>query len=105
MDTMNYIQISGRLTADVTPNENKTFARFSLAKNFNGSDRKAIFFGCVIYKKEFEKNQQTIPWDLLVKGQEVLVTGRIAPNVWKDKNGHEHTDIELVLSKIRDTAQ
>ena len=34
MNTGNYIQLSGRLTADVTPNEGKTFARFTLAKNF-----------------------------------------------------------------------
>ena len=41
MNTGNYIQLSGRLTADVTPNEGKTFARFTLAKNFISSDKQA----------------------------------------------------------------
>ena len=61
MNTGNYIQLSGRLTADVTPNEGKTFARFTLAKNFTKDNKNARFFRCVIFKKEFDDNQQTIP--------------------------------------------
>ena len=98
MNTGNYIQLSGRLTADVTPNEGKTFARFTLAKNFLSSDKQARFFRCVIFKKEFDDNQQTIPWDLLKKGQEVLLTGKLTPNTWTDKNGTEHQDIEIVVN-------
>ena len=64
MNPNNHIQISGRLTADLTSNENKTFARFSIAKNFLSSDK-----SCVIFKKEFDDNKQTVPWDLLMKGQ------------------------------------
>ena len=41
MNPNNYIQISGRLTDDVTPNENKTFERFNLSKNFVGADKRA----------------------------------------------------------------
>ena len=77
MNTGNYIQLSGRLTADVTPNEGKTFARFTLAKNFSKDNKNARFFRCVIFKKEFDDNQQNIPWDLLKKGQEVLLTGKL----------------------------
>ena len=90
MNTGNYIQLSGRLTADVTPNEGKTFARFTLAKNFTKDNKSARFFRCVIFKKEFDDNQQIIPWDLLNKGQEVLLTGKFTPNTWTDKNGTEH---------------
>ena len=105
MNTGNYIQLSGRLTADVTPNEGKTFARFTLAQNFISSDKQARFFRCVIIKKEFDDNQQTIPWDLLKKGQEVLLTGKLHPNTWTDKDGTEHQDIEIVVNKIRDLAE
>ena len=105
MNTGNYIQLSGRLTADVTPNEGKTFARFTLAKNFISSDKQARFFRCVIFKKEFDDNQQSIPWDLLNKGQEVLLTGKYHPNTWTDKDGVEHQDLEIVVNKIRDLAE
>ena len=106
MNPNNYIQLSGRLTADVTPNEGKTFARFNLAKNFQAKDGKQTrFFRCVIFKKEFEANQQTIPWDLLTKGQEILLTGKLTPNTWTDKDGAEHQDIEIVVNKIRDLAE
>ena len=102
MNTGNYIQLSGRLTADVTPNEGKTFARFTLAKNFTKDNKSSRFFRCVIFKKEFDDNQQSIPWDLLKKGQEVLLTGKFHPNTWIDKDGVEHQDLEIVVNKIRD---
>ena len=105
MNTGNYIPLSGRLTADVTPNEGKTFARFTLAKNFSKDNKSSRFFRCVIFKKEFDDNQQTIPWDLLKKGQEVLLTGKLHPNTWTAKDGAEHQVIEIVVNKIRDLAE
>ena len=105
MNTGNYIQLSGRLTADVTPNEGKTFARFTLAKNFSKDNKSSRFFRCVIFKKEFDDNQQTIPWDLLKKGQEVLITGKLAPNNWTDKEGVEHKGFDIIVNKIRDLAE
>ena len=105
MNTGNYIQLSGRLTADVTPNEGKTFARFTLAKNFSKDGKQARFFRCVIFKKEFDDNQQIIPWDLLKKGQEVLITGKLAPNNWTDKEGVEHKGFDIIVNKIRDLAE
>ena len=105
MNSGNYIQLSGRLTADVTPNEGMTFARFTLAKNFSKDGKQARFFRCVIFKKEFDDNQQIIPWDLLKKGQEVLLTGKFHPNTWIDKDGAERQDIEIVVNKIRDLAE
>lgn len=97
----NLIQMSGRLTADVAPNEKKTFARFCIAHNFTGSND-AIFLNCVIYKKEFDENRQTIPWDLLQKGVEVFVTGKLAPNNWTDKGGNLHRGFDVVVNKIRE---
>ena len=76
MNTGNYIQLSGRLTADVTPNEGKTFARFTLAKNFSKDNKDARFFRCVIFKKEFDDNQQVVPWDLLKKGHSAQADNR-----------------------------
>ena len=98
----NYIQMSGRLTSDVTPNDKKTFARFSIAHNFTGNTD-AMFLNCVIFKKEFDDNKQTIPWDMLETGREVFVTGKLAPNNWTDKSGVLHKGFEIVVNKIRDT--
>jgi len=98
----NYIQISGRLTSDVTPNEKKTFARFSIAHNM-GKNTDAMFFNCVIFKKEFDDNKQSIPWDKLEKGNEIFVTGKLAPNNWTDKEGNLHKSFDIVVNKIRDT--
>lgn len=97
----NYIQMSGRLTADVTPNEKKTFARFCIAHNIT-KDSDPIFLNCVIFKKEFDENRQTIPWDLLQKGNEIFVTGKLAPNNWKDKEGNLHKGFDVVVNKIRE---
>lgn len=101
MNSQNYIQISGRLTSDVTPNDKKTYARFSIAHNFLG-ETEAMFLSCVIYKKEFDRNNQTIPWDMLEKGREIFITGKLTPNVWKDRNGETHRSVEVVVGKIRD---
>lgn len=95
--------MSGRLTADVTPNEKKTFARFSIAHN-TGKDADPIFLNCVIYKREFEENKQSIPWDILEKGNEIFVTGKLAPNNWTDKDGVKHRGFDVVVSKIREMA-
>ena len=102
MNTQNYIHLSGRLTADVQPNESMTFARFSIAQN-QGEKSDTLFMNCVIFQKEFEKNNQTIPWDMLKKGNEIFVCGRIRPNNWTDGAGNSHKGYEIVLSKIRDT--
>ena len=61
-----------------------------------------MFLNCVIYKKEFDRNNQSIPWDILDKGREVLVTGRLTPNVWKDRNGEPR---KIVVDKIRDNRE
>ena len=103
MNSNNYIQVSGRLTADVTPNESRSFARFSIAMNFGRDEKKeTLFLNCVAFQKEFEDNRQDIPWDILKKGRQVFVTGRLHPNSWKDKNGNVHKDMDIVVNKIRD---
>lgn len=104
MNSKNYIQISGRLTSDVTPNDAKSFARFSIAHNFRSDSQDALFLDCVIFRKEFDANDQQIPWELLRKGQDILVTGRLNSNSWTDRQGQRHRGMELVLNKIRDNA-
>lgn len=59
------------------------------AKNFSKDNKSSRFFRSVIFKNEFDDNQQTIHWDLLKKGQEVLLTGKLHPNTWTDKDGAE----------------
>ena len=101
MNAKNYIQISGRLTTDPAPNKEQTYARFSIAHNF-GPNTEPLYMNCVIFEKEFKKNGQTIPWDLLRRGQEVLLTGRLRPNNWTDNDGGIHKGIDIIVNKIRD---
>lgn len=100
MNPQNYIQISGRLVADAKPNSGKTYARFSIAHNF-GQDTPSLFMNCVVFQQEFEKNKQSIPWDLLSKGTDILLTGRLRPNNWTDDNGVERRGIDIIVDKIR----
>jgi len=101
MKNQNYIHLSGRLTADAQPNDSKTFSRISIAQN-QGEGNDTLFMNCVIFKKEFDNNGQNIPWDLLKKGNEIFVCGRIRPNNWTDSEGVSHKGYEIVLNKIRD---
>ena len=104
MNSNNYIQVSGRLTADVTPNEAQSFARFSIAMNFGKEEKKeTLFLNCVAFQKEFEDNRQSVPWDILKKGQQVFLTGRLHPNNWTDTEGVLHKGMDIVVNKIRDT--
>ena len=68
-------------------------------KQVQQDNKSSRFFRCVIFKKEFDDNQQSIPWDLLKKGQEVLLTGKFPPNTWTDKDGVEHQDLEIVVKR------
>lgn len=104
MNAKNYIQISGRLTSDARTNDTRSYARFTLAVNFTSGDRKeALFISCVAFPKEFQSNGQTIPFDMLTRGREVLVTGRISPRTITSQDGTRKTDMEIVANKIRDT--
>ena len=44
-------------------------------------------------------------FQLLKKGQEVLITGKLAPNNWTDKEGVEHKGFDIIVNKIRDLAE
>ena len=101
MTPQNYIQISGRLLSDANPNSGKTYTRFTIAHNF-GNDTPSLFMNCVVFSREFEKNRQTIPWEILKKGRDVLVTGRLRPNVWTDDSGVTRKGIDIIVDKIRD---
>lgn len=41
-----------------------------------------------------------IPWDLLYKGNEVIVRGQLRPNNYIDKSGVSHRDMDFVALEV-----
>lgn len=102
MDTRNYIQISGRLVADVEPNEKKSYARICIAHNYREKSMKPLYIDCVLYEKEFARNGQAIPWSHLRQGNDILITGRLETRYWTDADKKDHVKMYVVVDKIRD---
>ncbi|MDR2066232.1 MAG: single-stranded DNA-binding protein [Endomicrobium sp.] len=79
----NVVVISGRLVADAkkidrqTKEKNFTIVNFSLAHNHN--KEKSSFFDVVFYGEHANAIHQ-----YLTKGKEVVVTGHLVQNSWKD---------------------
>lgn len=109
--SQNSIVLTGRLTADATTNESRSFARFDIAhgqgykatKNEDGKkvlvENPTLFMKCVMFNKA-GKTEVEIPLDILAKGQGVVVSGFLRPSEWTDKDGRKHRDIELVARSV-----
>ena len=74
----NAFTLTGRLVKDVVTNDDKKYARFTIAHNF-GKDMDALFTDCVAFAKNGKKDID-IPFDLLKKGAMVRVAGFLRPN-------------------------
>lgn len=91
---MNKFIVTGNLTRDAelkyTTNE-KAYSKFSIANNEGyGDNKKANFFNCTLWGKSAENLNR-----FLVKGQKVLITGKIDINKYQDKEGIEKQIIEI----------
>ena len=91
---MNKFIVTGNLTKDAelkyTTND-KPYSKFTIANNEGyGDNKKANFFNCTLWGKGAENLNR-----FLIKGQKVLITGKIDINKYQDKEGVEKQAIEI----------
>lgn len=91
---MNKFIVTGNLTKDAelryTTNE-KAYSKFTIANNEGyGDNKKTNFFNCTLWGKGAENLNR-----FLVKGQKVLITGRVDINDYTDKEGISKKIIDI----------
>ena len=91
---MNKFIVSGNLTKDAelryTTNE-KAYSKFTIANNEGyGDNKKTNFFNCTLWGKGAENLNR-----FLVKGQKVLITGKVEINDYTDKEGISKKIIDI----------
>ena len=91
---MNKFIVTGNLTKDAdlkyTQND-KAYSKFSIANNEGyGDNQKTNFFNCTLWGKSAENLNR-----FLVKGQKVLITGRVELGKYTDKEGIERTTVDI----------
>lgn len=99
---LNMFTCSGNLTRDAEvhefPNGGKV-CNFSVAINDsfgNNGEGRTLFMNCAVYGKRAESNLPTY----LTKGIEVIVTGRLVPNEYTNKEGTQVRDVRLNVSDL-----
>jgi single-strand DNA-binding protein len=102
--TANSITIAGNLTRDpevrFTPS-GKATARLSVAvnENWNGPDgqrkESVSYFDVVVWGMPAEHAAQS-----LSKGQEVLVTGRLAQRGWETPENEKRSKVEITATRV-----
>ena len=96
---MNKFIVTGNLTKDAdlkyTQND-KAYSKFSIANNEGyGENKKTNFFNCTLFGKSAENLNR-----FLVKGQKVLVTGRVDLGKYTDKEGIERTTTDIIVDSF-----
>lgn len=64
-------------------------------QNGTWSDGDPMFINAVVFGKQAEHLTDSIG-----KGDTVILTGRLAPNTWTDKEGVEHKDVQIKVEEI-----
>lgn len=96
---MNKVFLSGRLTKEPeiqhTKKSEQDFmvAKYTLAvpRAFNNE---VDFINCVAFERKAEIAQK-----YLTKGKMLTVSGRLAINIWSDKEGNKHKDTEIIIDE------
>ena len=91
---MNKFIVTGNLTKDAelryTTND-KAYSKFTIANNEGyGDNKKTNFFNCTLWGKSSENLNR-----FMVKGQKVLITGKLDINKYQDKEGIDKQAIEI----------
>ena len=96
---MNKFIVTGNLTKDAdlkyTQND-KAYSKFSIANNEGfGENKKTNFFNCTLFGKSAENLNR-----FLVKGQKVLITGRVDLGKYTDKEGVERLTTDIIVDSF-----
>lgn len=63
--------------------------------NGTWTDGDPLFLNAIVFSKQAEHLS-----DSILKGDTVILTGTLAPNVWTDKEGVEHKDVQIRVKEI-----
>lgn len=99
--SVNTFSFSGRLTEDAHTNDEKKYARFSLAHNY-GKGMMPAFLDVTMFPKNGNKDVE-IPFDLLKKGTPVVASGYIKPK--RNRKGLDFIALTVVPAEAGDNAQ
>ena len=96
---MNKFIATGNITKDAelryTAND-KAYSKFCIANNEGyGDNKKTNFFNCTLWGKSAENLNR-----FLVKGQKVLITGRIELGKYTDKEGVERLTTDIIVDSF-----
>ena len=94
---MNSITITGNLGKDAelrALGDGTPVANFSVADG-QGSDKRSIWWNCVLYGKRAQSLQ---PY--LVKGQQVTIIGSASEREWTDKDGQKRKSMDVRVNDI-----
>lgn len=94
---LNFVGIQGRFVRDPEmrrTNSGKAVVSFTLAVDRPGKDNGAAFIPCVAWEKtaEFISNY-------FMKGNAIVVEGRLDSREWTDKDGNKRTAYEVVVNQ------
>jgi single-strand DNA-binding protein len=63
--------------------------------NGEWSDGEPMFLNAVVFGKQAENITESI-----LKGDTVVISGKLRPNKWTDKDGVEHNDVQIGVDEI-----
>jgi single-strand DNA-binding protein len=63
--------------------------------NGEWSDGEPMFLNAVVFGKQAENLTESI-----LKGDTVVISGKLRPNKWTDKEGVEHNDVQIGVDEI-----
>lgn len=101
----------GRLTRDPElkySTQGKAYTRLSIAVNRGFGDNKTSYFvNCTIFGNDKEKNAATIIAENIVKGQEIIVKGRLSTSKSNDKTYYDMIvdEFEFIYSNGKGKSQ
>lgn len=97
MANFNQFTMLGRLGRDAEARQAATpVTKLNVATSVGyGDKQKTLWMNVTCFGKTAEFAAK------LKKGAEVLVSGYLEPNEWKDKDGHERKDVVMVASAVQ----
>jgi single-strand DNA-binding protein len=94
---LNFVGIQGRFCKDPEmrrTNSGKAVVSFTLAVDRPGKDNGAAFINCVAWEKTAEFINS-----YFMKGNAIVVEGRLDSREWNDKDGNRRTTYEVVVNQ------
>lgn len=97
MANFNQFTMLGRLGRDATPGQSATpMTKLNVATNVGyGDKQKTLWMNVTVFGKSAEFAAK------LKKGDQVLVSGYLEPNEWKDKEGVERKDMVMIANNVQ----